>query len=111
MSPTRPSPLTWQHCTSCGSELAEADPRPQCPTCGGLLEIRHQAPKESGAQLATLFESRSCARRGSHASGVWRYAEVVLPSAESEVVSYPEGNTPLLHRPAVARWAGADGLL
>jgi threonine synthase len=34
----------------------------------------------------------------------------VLPSAES-VVSYPEGNTPLLHRVALDRWAGVDHLL
>jgi threonine synthase len=35
---------------------------------------------------------------------------VVLPSADS-VVSYPEGNTPLLHRVALDRWAGMDHLL
>jgi threonine synthase len=34
----------------------------------------------------------------------------VLPSAES-VVSYPEGNTPLLHRVALDRWAGVEHLL
>jgi threonine synthase len=35
----------------------------------------------------------------------------VLPSAAGQAVSYPEGNTPLLERAAVARWAQADGLL
>jgi len=43
-------------------------------------------------------------------SGVWRFAEVVHPLA-TELVSYPEGNTPLLHRPAVQRFAACDGLL
>jgi threonine synthase len=41
---------------------------------------------------------------------VWRFRELVLPTAD-QVVSHPEGNTPLLRRPAVARWAGVDALL
>jgi threonine synthase len=41
---------------------------------------------------------------------VWRFREIVLPSAEA-VVSYPEGNTPLIHRVALDRWAGVEHLL
>jgi threonine synthase len=41
---------------------------------------------------------------------VWRFREIVLPSAES-VVSHPEGNTPLLRRVALDRWSGLDHLL
>jgi threonine synthase len=41
---------------------------------------------------------------------VWRFQEIVLPSAD-KVVSYPEGNTPLLHRAALDRWAGIERLL
>jgi threonine synthase len=44
------------------------------------------------------------------ASGVWRYRELVLPDA-SDVVSQPEGNTPLLRRTSVAQWCGVDALL
>ena len=45
-------------------------------------------------------------------SGVWRFREMVLPSADPElVVSHPEGNTPLLQRESLAAWAGAGGLL
>ncbi len=43
-------------------------------------------------------------------SGVWRFAEVVHPTAD-QLVSYPEGNTPLLARDAVRRFAGCDSLL
>ena len=47
--------------------------------------------------------------RGRDASGVWRYRELVLPSASpSDVVTHPEGNTPLLESGAVATWAGFD---
>ena len=41
---------------------------------------------------------------------MWRFREFVLPSAV-EVVSHPEGNTPLLHREALDRWSGIGGLL
>jgi threonine synthase len=43
---------------------------------------------------------------------VWRFRELVLPDAtDAEIVSQPEGDTPLLHRTAVARWAGLEALL
>jgi threonine synthase len=46
------------------------------------------------------------------ASGVWRYRELVLPEADAhDVVSYPEGNTPLLQRASVSRWCGVEGLV
>jgi hypothetical protein len=38
---------------------------------------------------------------------VWRYRELVMPSATDDViVSHPEGNTPLLARDAVAKVGG-----
>jgi threonine synthase len=43
---------------------------------------------------------------------VWRFRELVMPDVtDSEVVTHPEGDTPLLARPAVTRWAGIDELL
>jgi threonine synthase len=104
---------TRQLCTSCGNEIPETDPHTRCPRCHGLLEVRHQPPASGGALRAT-FDARWGVRRGVLASGVWRYREAVLPSAAlEEVLCYPEGNTPLLTSPAVARWAGAPegGLL
>src|SRR5439155_379323 len=101
---------TWQLCTSCGSEIPETDPHPRCPTCHGLLEVRHRAPAQGGAALRATFDARWGVRRGVLASGVWRYREAVLPSVAAEdVLCYPEGNTPLLTSPAVARWAGTTG--
>jgi threonine synthase len=95
-------------CGACGTEAAETDPRPRCARCGGLLEIRHQIPALPREALLARFTER---RGGAvSASGVWRFQEVVLPTA-TDIVSHPEGNTPLLHRPAVDRWVGIDGLL
>ena len=99
---------TWQVCSACGTEAAETDPRPRCARCGGLLEIRHQPPALPREALLARFTDRR--GRAVSASGVWRFQEVVLPTA-TDIVSHPEGNTPLLHRPAVDRWVGIDGLL
>jgi threonine synthase len=100
---------TRQLCTSCGSEIPETDPHTRCPHCHGLLEVRHRPPPQGGAALRATFDARWGVRRGVLASGVWRYREAVLPSAATaDVLCYPEGNTPLLTSPAVARWAGAS---
>jgi len=106
-----PAPSTWQVCASCGSQIPETDPHPRCPRCRGLLELYHQPPAQGGNALRATFDARWGVRRGALASGVWRYCEAVLPTAREHILSYPEGNTPLLASAAVARWAGAPELL
>jgi threonine synthase len=103
--------VSWQVCASCGRELPVSDPRQRCPACHGLLELRHPAPALADGGLRALLDSRCGVRRGPLASGVWRYRELILPGAEDDVVSYPEGNTPLLARAAVADWTGIAELL
>src|SRR5215208_1440748 len=103
-------PASWQSCGSCGNEVVETDPLPRCNLCQGLLEVRHRRPDASSAELIRRFTERRGGPPGATASGVWRFREVVLPSAES-VVSHPEGNTPLLHRAALDRWSGVEHLL
>jgi threonine synthase len=87
----------------------ELDPAVRC-SCGGLLEIVHPAPALTGTALRELFETRWALRDPPNASGVWRYRELVLPSAGVEVVTHPEGATPLLERPTISSWAGIAGL-
>jgi threonine synthase len=103
-------PASWQVCTACGNEMVETDPHPRCNVCGGLLEIHHRPPTLTPAELLQRFTERRGGPPGATASGVWRFREIVLPSADA-VVSYPEGNTPLLHRVALDRWAGVERLL
>jgi len=112
-APHSPSPpaASRQRCAACGHELAETDPRQRCPKCTGLLEIRHPPPAATGMALRALLDARCGTRAGPFYSGVWRFRELVLPSAGDDVLSYPEGNTPLLARPSVAQWAGAATLL
>ncbi|HEY7233734.1 MAG TPA: threonine synthase [Gemmatimonadaceae bacterium] len=82
----------------------------RCGACGGLLSLTYDAPGERGDALRARFASRLTAQNPLDASGVWRYRELVLPGA-NDVVTYPEGNTPLLHREPVARWCGIEHLL
>jgi threonine synthase len=98
---------TRQRCASCSREFPDTDPHPRCPNCQGLLEVLHAAPPVTGAALRALFDSR----RGTPGSGVWRYTEIVAPVASRDILSYPEGNTPLLQRPAVSNWTGTPELL
>jgi len=103
-------PASWQVCTACGNEMVETDPHPRCSACGGLLEIHHRPPTLTPSELLDRFTERRGGPPGATASGVWRFREIVLPSADA-VVSYPEGNTPLLHRVALDRWSGVEHLL
>jgi threonine synthase len=103
-------PASWQTCIACGNEVVETDPHPRCGLCGGLLEIHHRPPAITAEELIQRFTERRGGPPGATSSGVWRFREIVLPSAEA-VVSHPEGNTPLLHRVALDRWAGLDHLL
>jgi threonine synthase len=103
-------PASWQACMSCGNEVVETDSHPRCTACGGLLEIHHRPPAVTPAELIRRFTERRGGQPGAGASGVWRFREIVLPSADV-VVSHPEGNTPLLHRIALDQWAGVDHLL
>lgn len=120
-SMTGPSPdrqiqaLSWQSCSSCAHEISAVDPHTECPRCGALLELRHRAPSLGSADLARLFAGRRLAGGGGvsgpDASGVWRYRELVMPEVDdSEIVSYPEGNTPLLSIAPVAAWAHTSSL-
>lgn len=102
---------SFQQCEDCGAHLSELDPSPTCPTCGGLLDLVHQTPFEV-AELRRRFLERRRALTGSDTSGVWRYRELVLPSVRAEqIVTHPEGNTPLLERASISRWADVESLL
>ncbi|HVX39300.1 MAG TPA: threonine synthase [Gemmatimonadaceae bacterium] len=106
-----PTSASRQICERCGAEYPERAVAAACPRCGGLLEIAHALPAD-GRTLRNVFAERRAAMRGPLASGVWRYRELVLPTAsDDDIVSHPEGNTPLLERARVTAWAGVEHLL
>jgi threonine synthase len=101
-------------CASCDATANDRSPDSVCSRCGGLLLVEH-SPKARNAELREIFDERA-RRIGVHTtamdrSGVWRYRELVLGATDAEVVSHPEGNTPLLSRDAVNAHAGMDHLL
>jgi threonine synthase len=96
-------------CASCRHELDDRTARAICPECGGLLAIHHAVPAERGRTLRARFDAP--ASDLVRHSGVWRFRDLVLPAATNdEIVSHPEGNTPLLERVTVSRHAGVEWL-
>ena len=94
----------------------------RCRKCGGLLSLDYPVPGERGKALRARFDARLSARTSfdeltsgrisPDVSGVWRYRELVLPDATAtDVITYPEGNTPTLRRAPVSEWCGVDRLL
>ena len=102
-------PRTWQQCDACGTTHDELMAATRCPACGGLLTVRHAPPGLGAAELKARFADACCARPSVSASGVWRFREIVLPTAGAPV-SHPEGNTPLIARAAVGAYAGVPAL-
>jgi threonine synthase len=104
---------TVLRCESCGVEHGDNLASATCPNCDGLLLAEHAPPAVRGAELRALFDSRVVASAASayERSGVWRFRELVLHVGDDEIISHPEGNTPLITRPAISEYAGVDSLV
>jgi threonine synthase len=63
-----------------------------------------------GAELQRAFAGHCCARPVGHPSGVWRFQSIVMPTAGDAIVSWPEGNTALLQRRAIAAYVGVEAV-
>jgi threonine synthase len=101
-------------CAACDAAFDARTTHATCPRCSGLLAVTHAPPAVCGAELRALFDGRLGAEsyRGPAAarSGVWRFRELVMPDVGDDAVSHPEGNTPLVERDGVSRWAGVASL-
>ena len=107
---------TVLRCESCGATYGDDLPHATCPACDGLLLAEHAPPAVRGAALRSLFDSRVVAgvtrpASAHERSGVWRFRELVLHTADDTIMSHPEGNTPLITRPAISAYAGVDDLV
>ena len=103
--------VRWQECASCGVRQDELAAAASCPACGGLLDVKFHLPREEGVKLRRRFDARvRAAGPAREISGVWRFRELVLEPDPAPVVSFPEGNTPLITSPPVAAWTGCEGL-
>ena len=105
-------PSRWQQCATCGQRLDERDSRTTCPQCGGLLDVMFHTPAGRAADLRRQFASAvTISGDAWRVSGVWRYADLVMNATPDTIVSFPEGNTPLIANPRVASWATCERLL
>jgi threonine synthase len=104
---------TVLRCESCGATYGDDLPNAACPACEGLLLAEHAPPAMRGRALRSLFDSRvvPSAASAHERSGVWRFRELVLHAADDAIISHPEGNTPLITRPAISAYAGVDDLI
>jgi threonine synthase len=95
-----PKVLSRMRCIACGRDYPLLEIRYECDVCHDLLEVVHDLEalkaQRPGPAWRVLFEGRLASRAGAHASGVWRYHELVLPDLPLDViVTKPEGNTNL----------------
>ena len=98
-------------CPRCGLYFNERSFHSECPNCRALLDLAVETDAKP-ADLRRAFAERLSATTGIDRSGVWRYREIVMPTiAPGEIVSYPEGTTPLIESAAVASFAGASLML
>jgi threonine synthase len=96
-------------CAVCGRDYPRDEVRYRCD-CGETLEVAF-APDDPVRRGVTpaLFGGRLAARRGTIASGTWRFRELLPAFADDEIVSKLEGNTNLY--PVGASERGGPGRL
>nr|WP_246427531.1 threonine synthase [Paenibacillus phyllosphaerae] len=75
--------------------------------CGGLLEVTRDLRGLDAELLKRIFAHRRAERHTLHASGVWRYKELIAPELPDDaIVHRAEGNTGLYASAQAARYAG-----
>jgi threonine synthase len=86
----------------------------ECPTCGGLLEVRHDmdALKEKSAdQWRDLFDKRYMRTDWPYGSSVWGKKELVCPKVDdANVVSMFEGGSNLFWAERLGHEIGVEDL-
>lgn len=98
-------------CMDCNQQYPIDEIIYTCPDCGGLLDVQHDLDNLRGNISRQVFDSRLGSLNAPYNSGVWRYKELVHPSAPDHLItSKPEGNTNLYDSPRLAEWAGVRRL-
>jgi len=98
-------------CINCAAEFPSHEVLYRCSVCGDLLDVVYDWPQIDPERLKSLWKERLTTLLPHDISGVWRFREM-LPffTDESQIVTYPEGNTPLLDAPHCARYTGLGRL-
>jgi threonine synthase len=98
----------WFECfAGCDTKLSLEDIVYRCPSCDGLLEVRHDMDALGSVSPEQWKETLSS--RTFSAGGVWSKKELILPVIDDrDIVSLGEGNTPLLSSPRMASDLGVE---
>jgi threonine synthase len=112
-SSSAPTTISLQ-CLACRRAYSALEVRYQCD-CGGLLDVWHDLEALRPQVSRGLFDGRLSGVPGPRVapttnSGVWRYREIILPATIDNIVSRPEGNTPLYEHDCISEWAGVEKL-
>ncbi len=108
-----PEPTTISlRCIRCQDSYPADKVRYLCD-CGGLLDVWHELELLRPEINRRLFDGRLSGAPGPRViptvnSGVWRYREIILPSTLDNIISRPEGNTPVYEHTCVSQWVGLE---
>ena len=107
-------PTISLQCLRCQNSYPANEVRYVCD-CGGLLDVWHDLEALRPHISRGLFDGRLSGAPGPRVaptvnSGVWRYREIILPAIMDNIVSRPEGNTPLYEHPRLSAWVGSENL-
>src|SRR6201987_310568 len=99
-------------CIGCGSQQETASQDFRCPNCHDLLEIVYPDwTSLRSPELKRLWNGRRSSTLPIDESGVWRFRELLPPTADTyRLITLREGNTPLYELSSCARIAGVDRL-
>ena len=94
----------------CPGEHDPFEPLFECPSCGGLIDVRHDIEalqQKSAPDWHRLLVERASSTFPLDRSGVWAHREWVMPELpETAVISAGEGRTPLVEHPSLAKAVG-----
>lgn len=94
-------------CMSCHRRYSTDRAQYRCLACGELLDVVYDFPVKDPEELKTRWQQRRLSDDPIDVSGVWRYRELIpFYRDTSNIVTYPEGNTPLVDAPRSAAYAG-----
>ncbi len=103
--------LAKLECIECQTTFETSEPRYRCPECNDLLDVVYDFPDLDVDQMKHTWRQRRASLASIDVSGVWRYRELIpFYKHESQIVTYPEGNTPLLEAPGCAEYVGLNRL-
>ena len=110
-SPRVWSPETWQpwsdtpglRCINCQRVYPLQEIIYRCIDCGDLLDVVYPRPEIDPETLKRRWWRRRNSDKLIDRSGVWRFRDLMpFYGDERRIITYPEGNTPLLDAPRSA---------